>query len=45
LTPSDYEKSDLREIETMEGQASDEEFYLLDLTDEGLAAQVPRTFI
>jgi len=45
LTLSDYDTSDLREIETMEGQASDEEFYLLDLADEGLADPVPRTFI
>lgn len=45
LTPSDYDASDLREIETMEGQASDEEFYLLELTDEGLVDPVPRTFI
>jgi hypothetical protein len=29
----------------MEGQAFDEEFYLLDLTSEGIRGHVPRTFI
>jgi hypothetical protein len=29
----------------MEGQSFDEEFYLLDLTDEGVRGQVARTFI
>jgi hypothetical protein len=35
----------IEELETMEGQTFDEEFYLLDLDDAGLSgADVPRTF-
>jgi hypothetical protein len=33
------------EIETMGGREFDEEFYLLDLTDEGLRDRVGRTFL
>lgn len=36
----------VEELETMEGQTFDEEFYLIDLTSEGVAAvDVPFTFI
>jgi hypothetical protein len=44
LTPIDYNGEQIVEVETMEGQAFDEEFYLLELTDEGLQGQVARTF-
>lgn len=45
LAPIDYGPEYVVEIETMEGQAFDEEFYLLDLTDDGICRQVARTFI
>ena len=44
LSPSDYHPEDVVEVETMEGQALDEEFYLLDLTSEGISGSVPFTF-
>jgi hypothetical protein len=44
LPPASYGSEDMSEIETMEGQPFDEEFYLLDLTDEGLGSPVARTF-
>ena len=40
-----YDATEAIEIETMEGQASDEAFYLLDLTDEGVSGRVARTFL
>ena len=45
LAPGDYGNEQAVEIETMEGQAFDEEFYLLDLTDKGVHGHVARTFI
>ena len=42
--PGSYGSEDVAEIESMEGQPFDEEFYLLDLTDEGVGAPVARTF-
>lgn len=45
LRPEHYVPEDVLEIETMEGQPFDEEFYLLDLTDEGVAGPVPKTFL
>ena len=45
LAPHDYAAEHVSEIETMEGEDSDEQFYLLDLSDEGVSGQVARTFI
>jgi hypothetical protein len=45
LAPTDYGPEQIVELETMEGQAFDEEFYLLDLTNKGIRGHVPRTFI
>jgi hypothetical protein len=45
LAATAYGEEHIVEIETMEGQAFDEEFYLLDLTEEGIRGQLARTFI
>lgn len=45
LVPGDYPAEGVEELETMEGQFFDEEFYLLHLTDEGITAPVAKTFI
>jgi hypothetical protein len=39
-----YDLAHVQEIETMEGQAFDEEFYLLDLDDQAVRTQVAKTF-
>ena len=45
LNPIAYDANTVTEIETMEGQEFDEEFYLLDLTDQGVGSPIARTFI
>jgi hypothetical protein len=45
LAPVSYGPERIVDVEMMEGQDFDEEFYLLDLTDEGVLGQVSRTFI
>jgi hypothetical protein len=45
LAPGDYAPPDVEDVETMEGQRFDEEFYILDFNGEGLeGASIPRTF-
>ena len=44
LPPDSYGPEDMTELESMEGQPFDEEFYLIDLTDQGLGVPVARTF-
>jgi hypothetical protein len=39
-----YDPAHVQEIETMDGQTFDEEFYLLDLDDQGVCLQAARTF-
>ena len=46
LFPGDYSISDVAELETMEGQPFDEEFYIIEFNDSGLeGSDIPRTFI
>ena len=46
LRRSDYSESDVEDIETMEGQPFDEEFYIIDFDSKGLEDEViARTFI
>jgi hypothetical protein len=46
LIPEDYSVSDVEEINTMQGQPFDEEFYIIDLDSSELEGRdIPRTFI
>jgi hypothetical protein len=45
LPSAQYDPAHAQEIETLEGQAFDEEFYLPDLIDENVCTRVPGTFI
>jgi hypothetical protein len=46
ILPEDYSASDVEEIDTMEGQPFDEEFYIIDFISSGLDGRdIPRTFI
>lgn len=45
LGPSDFAPEDVEELETMNGQPFDEEFYIIDFDDTGLEGQhIARTF-
>ncbi len=46
LIPEDYSASDVEELITMQGQALDEEFYIVDFDSSELEGRdIPRTFI
>ena len=46
LIPEDYSVSDVEEINTMQGQPFDEEFYIIDFDGSELEGRdVPHTFI
>ena len=46
LVPEDYSESDVEELNTMEGQPFDEEFYVIDFDDNGLEGNdIPRLFL
>jgi hypothetical protein len=46
LIPEDYSLSDVEEINSMQGQPFDEEFYIIDFDSSELeGCEIPRTFI